>query len=1155
MTSPSSDDFSSPFLDPAWTVSGPAGIDASLAANTSDAFLALVTPDGNFDAWNTNNSARVMQAIGDDDFTLETRFLSTPSEQYQLQGILVEQDAQNWLRFDTYSDGQRLYAFVAVTVNGVSSPALQIEVPEGTANYLRVARQGDVWTYDYSNDGENWTTAGSITHNLTASSAGIFAGNVGNATGFTAQVDYIEFASDPITDEDGAFEPPNFAPVAGDDALTTDADTALTFAAADLLANDTDANPLTITAVTQPANGTLTDNGDGTFTYAPTVGYAGIDTFSYSVSDGDLTDQADVTISVAAQPAPAVSDDFSSPFLDPAWTVSGPAGIDASLAANTSDAFLALVTPDGNFDAWNTNNSARVMQAIGDDDFTLETRFLSTPSEQYQLQGILVEQDAQNWLRFDTYSDGLKLYAFVAVTANGSSTPGLKVEISEGTANYLRIVRQGDVWTYDYSNDGENWTTAGSITHNLTASSAGVLAGNVGNATGFTAQVDYIEFASDPITDEDGAFEPPNFAPVAGDDALTTDADTALTFAAADLLANDTDANPLTITAVTQPANGTLTDNGNGTFTYTPTVGYAGVDTFSYTVSDGDLTDQASVTISVAAEPAPAISDDFSSPLLDPAWTVSGPAGIDASLAANTSDAFLALVTPDGNFDAWNTNNSARVMQAIGDDDFTLETRFLSTPSEQYQLQGILVEQDAQNWLRFDTYSDGQRLYAFVAVTVNGVSSPALQIEVPEGTANYLRVARQGDVWTYDYSNDGENWTTAGSITHNLTASSAGIFAGNVGNATGFTAQVDYIEFASDPITDEDGAFELPNFAPVAGDDALTTDADTALTFAAADLLANDTDADPLTITAVTQPANGTLTDNGDGTFTYAPTVGYAGIDTFSYSVSDGDLTDQADVTVSVVDPSQSFNAISDDFAAAGLDPAWSFFGITGAAELGSDATDAFVEISSPAGTPVSASDYLTTPRLLQAVSNTDFQISAGFLTEPSVTFSEHGLLVVEDDYNFIRFDIAFTSDGTLRLIVGVTEQGATDYKLFQAVQSGSVTDFRITRIDDQWTFETSSDATNWSTAYTLNHAMTVSKVGLFAGTASWLGTSPGYTAQVDYFENSAMPIVDEDGTFVPPSTRPSQTTTSWSWTPPATSIFRSRPTCSQMTPTVTATL
>ena len=86
---------------------------------------------------------------------------------------------------------------------------------------------------------------------------------------------------------------------------------------------------------------------------------------------------------------------------------------------------------------------------------------------------------------------------------------------------------------------------------------------------------------------------------------------------------------------------------------------------------------------------------------------------------------------------------------------------------------------------------------------------------------------------------------------------------------------------------------------PVAGDDFLMVLADTSIT---ADFRLNDSDADndPLSITSTTSPPNGSLVDNGDGSFTYTPTVGFAGIDSFTYDLTDGGTTVSATVTVSV---------------------------------------------------------------------------------------------------------------------------------------------------------------------------------------------------------------------------------------------------------------
>ncbi|MEL6828599.1 MAG: Ig-like domain-containing protein, partial [Pseudomonadota bacterium] len=311
------------------------------------------------------------------------------------------------------------------------------------------------------------------------------------------------------------------------------------------------------------------------------------------------------------------------------------------------------------------------------------------------------------------------------------------------------------------------------------------------------------------------------------------------------------------------------------------------------------------------------ISDDFSSGSINSSiWTIEGPSGIVAGVGENADDNFLELVTPDGNYDVWQTNNGARAMQNIADSDFIVSTRFLTTPTDKFQLQGLLVEQDVQNWLRFDTYSNGTKLFAFAAITVDGRSTMAFRVEIPEGSAEHLRLDRSGDTWTFEYSQDGTNWTTAGSTTHSLTATSAGVFAGNVRDAIGYTARVDYVEFGSDPILDEDGSSPPSNQSPSATDDSLITPAGTVLLInAASDLLGNDSDpdGDPLSISAVSQPANGTLVDNGDGTYSYTPNAGFAGPDSFTYTVTDGAESDTATVNVTVTAPSNQSPSATDD--------------------------------------------------------------------------------------------------------------------------------------------------------------------------------------------------------------------------------------------------
>ncbi len=91
--------------------------------------------------------------------------------------------------------------------------------------------------------------------------------------------------------------------------------------------------------------------------------------------------------------------------------------------------------------------------------------------------------------------------------------------------------------------------------------------------------------------------------------------------------------------------------------------------------------------------------------------------------------------------------------------------------------------------------------------------------------------------------------------------------------------------------------------APTATDDAYATDEDTPLTIAAPGVLANDSDpdGDPLTALLASNPANGTLTLNADGAFTYTPATNFSGSDSFTYTANDGALdSNPATVTITV---------------------------------------------------------------------------------------------------------------------------------------------------------------------------------------------------------------------------------------------------------------
>ena len=100
-----------------------------------------------------------------------------------------------------------------------------------------------------------------------------------------------------------------------------------------------------------------------------------------------------------------------------------------------------------------------------------------------------------------------------------------------------------------------------------------------------------------------------NDAPVANNDGFIVPEDSSNTL---DVLANDSDVDGdvLDITAVTSPTNGTATISGTVVL-YTPAPDFFGTDMFSYEMSDGVLTDTATVSITVSnINDAPTAVDD-----------------------------------------------------------------------------------------------------------------------------------------------------------------------------------------------------------------------------------------------------------------------------------------------------------------------------------------------------------------------------------------------------------------------------------------------------------------------------------------------------------------------------------------------------------------
>jgi len=150
-----------------------------------------------------------MQTTGNGDFSVEAKFESQLTAIGQMQGILIEEDADTYIRvaFERTASGYIMFSrFVS---NGVNVKSATTTFAEGTTlpTILRVRRTGDSFGRFFYQDGQ-WkaTSQGAYTMAITPIRVGVFTGAAGtgsSAPGHTAVVDYFFNSDLPIIPEDG----------------------------------------------------------------------------------------------------------------------------------------------------------------------------------------------------------------------------------------------------------------------------------------------------------------------------------------------------------------------------------------------------------------------------------------------------------------------------------------------------------------------------------------------------------------------------------------------------------------------------------------------------------------------------------------------------------------------------------------------------------------------------------------------------------------------------------------------------------------------------------------------------------------------------------------------------------------------------------------
>ena len=169
----------------------------------------------------------------------------------------------------------------------------------------------------------------------------------------------------------------NVAPVATDDSASVSHDRTLNVPAPGVLANDTDANGDSLTAVleTGPAHGSLTLDPDGSYQYVPVAGYVGPDSFTYRADDGALT-SAPATVSLSiTNAAPVAVDDSTTAAKNVAKSVGAPGVLSNDVDADGDVLVTSVLTQPA--------DGSVVMAANGSYTFTPSPGFVGTTTFTY----------------------------------------------------------------------------------------------------------------------------------------------------------------------------------------------------------------------------------------------------------------------------------------------------------------------------------------------------------------------------------------------------------------------------------------------------------------------------------------------------------------------------------------------------------------------------------------------------------------------------------------------------------------------------------------------------------------------------------------------------------------------------------------------------
>jgi hypothetical protein len=394
----------------------------------------------------------------------------------------------------------------------------------------------------------------------------------------------------------------NDSPQAANDTLAVTEDTNRVFAGSTLTQNDTDLDDanLVVTNVSGASHGVVSSNG-ATITYAPDQNYSGSDNFTYSVSDQrGGTDSATVQVTIAeVNDDPVAANDTASGSEDTDLIINAADLLadDVDVENNTLTITATTSPTNGTLTAINANQFRYRPQSNynGGDQFvyTISDGLggMDTATVSLTIQPINDPPVASDDSRSTDEDQFLDLSAAILLQ-NDSDIDGGGLVLIGVAGSDVELFGAGNSAFVRYT-PADNFFGTRSFTYTISD----------GNSATATASVTVtVDSVNDPPTVENDSI------------GVTEDS----TNSSISVLSNDSSSpdsgETLSLLSATDPANGTATIVGLN-IQYTPTGDFAGNDSFSYTVSDGNggtATASVSVTVSNTNDPPSATNDSYS---------------------------------------------------------------------------------------------------------------------------------------------------------------------------------------------------------------------------------------------------------------------------------------------------------------------------------------------------------------------------------------------------------------------------------------------------------------------------------------------------------------------------------------------------------------